>query len=833
MKVKMSPKRWGAVAVVSLLIFGGLYLVLMRDSDSLVTGKAGLSDLLDSRSERIEGAPTAAVTSDCAFYSMITTPVCEYYDGDRELQVSPMLVYYDQVGIPSNPANDFLDHYAYEKLIQVGDVVGLGHDPSKTYRGGQKVVSLAMATDHWSASDGAVLVDLSEEAYGDSMYGALLATYVNIPVIVTDSLDSRVVSVLEDLGVKYTIVCGDIDGYGKVMKFDTEEEAQEMTLDFIRHEDGFNTEPRYLTMANPMDAHELQYETVDQLHLTDEVFHIYTPGGGAYAGLEEIGEGVDYDYVVPDTVRNGILRFDLTFKPHEQDEIDGERIYCFIFYEDPDNGWEQKYYMGTCAGVKDGAYESVHFDVPVLGATGNYKFHVEGRNTYEIGSGNLLQKTPVPFVLEVQLDALASPIYPNMEMLSAVAPYQCGFHKGVLMSKEEYALQYPQLENETGALEPAVFESAHEYVNEQAWMVKDDQLMLLAKMAGIEDVETVLTDTDVLVEMADKFYSDPVYVSVVADTNMVPHYYHTSGSHPSEGCGQAGDIIYADIDMDRENPRMDFGGGRISSEVQDMELPIGRFAGYDVMDVSALIARSFFYNEIIDNYVGHGQDADKVWKDNGYVFLGSKMPVETMYGTYIRQVSDLMNDGNLDVIGTTEERSDYKLAHQFQEGSNYIFGGVHGNFYWYVPQCHIDAISGGSAYDVTNVLDMSMGPSTMFLVSCITGRIDGLTPENCLSMAYMHIGTTSYVGATRSTLGWIDPGLEFDMRPFEPEGAVLLSELYLQNLLEDQDTGMALRDAKNLYLYTDLASGAIGEESYIMVQHYVLYGDPAFNPYEP
>ena len=236
MKVKMSPKKWGAVLVISLLVFGGLYLILMTRDDSLVTGKAGLSDLLDSRSERIEGAPTAAVTSDCAFYSMITTPVCEYYDNDRELQVSPMLVYYDQVDMPSNPANDFLDHYAYEELIEVGDVVGLGHDPSTTYRGGQKVVSLALAADHWSASDGAVLVKLSEEAYGDSMYGALLATYVNIPVIVTDSLDSRVVSVLEDLGVKYTIVCGDIDGYGKVMKFDTEEEAQDLPEELRRRE---------------------------------------------------------------------------------------------------------------------------------------------------------------------------------------------------------------------------------------------------------------------------------------------------------------------------------------------------------------------------------------------------------------------------------------------------------------------------------------------------------------------------------------------------------------------------------------------------------------------
>lgn len=205
-----------------------------------------------------------------------------------------------------------------------------------------------------------------------------------------------------------------------------------------------------------------------------------------------------------------------------------------------------------------------------------------------------------------------------------------------------------------------------------------------------------------------------------------------------------------------------------------------------------------------------------------------------MYGTLIDHVVNLYTLGGFeDVRHTSEEGSDIKLTSQFQEGSNYIIGGVHGNYYWYVPSCRWEKTAGGSAYDVTNTRELSFGPATFFLVSCITGRIDGLNPRNALAMTYVHGGVNAYVGATRSTLGWIDPDLDFDMRFLEPEGAVLLSEYFLEELVKDESCGMALRNAKNSYLPTDLSSGSIRDESYIMFQHYILHGDPAFNPYEP
>ena len=72
-----------------------------------------------------------------------------------------------------------------------------------------------------------------------------------------------------------------------------------------------------------------------------------------------------------------------------------------------------------------------------------------------------------------------------------------------------------------------------------------------------------------------------------------------------------------------------------------------------------------------------------------------------------------------------------------------------------------------------------------------------------------------------------DPSISFDVAYIKG------GDLPLEELVKDETAGIALRNAKNKYLPEDISSGAIRAESYIMFQHYVLHGDPAFNPYEP
>ena len=79
-----------------------------------------------------------------------------------------------------------------------------------------------------------------------------MASYLRIPVIVTDEVDSEVTELLADLGVEKTMVCGEnIDGYGDVLKFYDAEEIVDVTIEYLLDTYG---EIDYITLTNPIDA---------------------------------------------------------------------------------------------------------------------------------------------------------------------------------------------------------------------------------------------------------------------------------------------------------------------------------------------------------------------------------------------------------------------------------------------------------------------------------------------------------------------------------------------------------------------------------------------------
>jgi hypothetical protein len=181
---------------------------------------------------------------------------------------------------------------------------------------------------------------------------------------------------------------------------------------------------------------------------------------------------------------------------------------------------------------------------------------------------------------------------------------------------------------------------------------------------------------------------------------------------------------------------------------------------------------------------------------------------------------------------------------------------------------------------------MKYGPSVMFVVSCITGRTDGLEPKNTISQSFLHSGVNAYVGATRVTAdpGYLDPrplpggwgigtlGLlkatfNYLIRGEFPDfhfGGVIGEDFIIDLIRDDSTTGRALRDAKNQYLPKDanstfywtppLMGTAIPDflldqdntiepvqqfketralaKKYVAIHEFTLYGDPAFNPYQ-
>ena len=79
----------------------------------------------------------------------------------------------------------------------------------------------------------------NEEGYNIGLIATPIASYLSIPVIVTDEIDHEVRTVLSELNVKKTIICGEnLEGYGEFLKFDTVEEIVDNTTMLLRDKFG-------------------------------------------------------------------------------------------------------------------------------------------------------------------------------------------------------------------------------------------------------------------------------------------------------------------------------------------------------------------------------------------------------------------------------------------------------------------------------------------------------------------------------------------------------------------------------------------------------------------
>ena len=212
-----------------------------------------------------------------------------------------------------------------------------------------------------------------------------------------------------------------------------------------------------------------------------------------------------------------------------------------------------------------------------------------------------------------------------------------------------------------------------------------------------------------------------------------------------------------------------------------------------------------------------------------------------------------------------------------------MFGGFFGPGY---------SLSINGDYNTRGVENMEFGPSFMWLESCICGKIDGMYPKANIGQTLLHAGVTSLVvSPTGSNIagGYIEPKNRMYDTPFavnrvkrrafsdakqgvypEPHfGYKMYTDLCDDLRINNVSVGMAFRNARNKYLPEDAdwelwwspplvttgnfildnelmndmyerikstSSGGKGpmlENKYITYQEYLLFGDPAFNPYEP
>ncbi|MDG6217988.1 MAG: C25 family cysteine peptidase [Candidatus Thermoplasmatota archaeon] len=293
----------------------------------------------------------------------------------------------------------------------------------------------------------------------------------------------------------------------------------------------------------------------------------------------------------------------------------------------------------------------------------------------------------------------------------------------------------------------------------------------------IHRLQKILQSMDTF-DLLDGYLDGPGWLALLGDTNMIPMYYYPSD--PS---------YLAERGLPSDNPYS-----------LDHQLSTGRIISYTAADASLLIARTFFYEHLC----GPAVPDDEWHRKFNFVFgegfgetggLFHQIPYSeaiTEYG-FITEVY-----GNL--------RNSRRIAEQLNiyTDANFVEYLGHGDWFWFTPSLYgFNTV--GQAIDSVHVREWDIVRPNVFLASgCLMGRVDGVPPMMSIALSFLHAGSNAFIGATRLT------GRESGLSAIEDH-----------LIFDDLSLGEALREEKRF------------DKELPTYYVRVLYGDPAFNPYDP
>lgn len=941
------------IAVVGVLILvlasmGVFFYEYQETAGEQIEDIEEITCMVGEYKQSLEGMSLTVPNTD-PFYAFVATPLAVHYDSEGNKEIIPL--YIEDYEAPSEAIERLQNSYLVKyKNIDLADEVSSGSIEE---------FSLEIAEKYWDSSNAALLLENSKEGYSLGLNALPMASYLGIPVIVTESISGDVQRVLSKLGVGTILVCGDVEGYDnsfRYIKYDNIEEIIDDSINFMMEKFG---DIEYLALANPADA--MLPEVLDSKEeyfgssTTDWSFKIPNDYKYALIRIEAISEE-------PVSFRIGADLDDINSVLQEQEATDGGN------------------------------------PIPVRDDKGNILSYVFFRESVVYGRNGVTYNVygPTDGSVRVTIEKLENPVYPMMKGLSKLAPYLAVSHQGIVFANESFAFTAnDDLRDENGEKIPGfymprfnpklttlcnkhIYDNVHKPLNN-----------VLAKIADINLNEKTYTKD---VKYLQNYYNNKdLSIAIVGGATVLPQYTYQNLLEPfgdvdgdgtddtaynMGGGGTPSDVIYGNIDpvkYDWSNMAQD-----IYTDLPQMENAIGRIVGWDAQDADALILRSIFYDDILENLEG--------WKDNFGILIGggvdhqkplipykleqwfglfslikniaSSNPLTEViarfmdangpwkYSTKATEISGLrLKEKTAEEMGfdvnfalkshamikgyTDEELKEiknknilYKLLFkpddvkdmigehavkggEYMEQSNYIFANAHGAIGTYgmdgpdlvsagfdiklIPGKWIEKIvrrvtpifAGwvgpgmglGTSYTPKTVTGLEMGPSFMWLDSCTCGKIDGVYPKQSVSMALLHSGVGCLVASTTGSnipggylpgkdkmtdtrlsvflaeKEWekkveqgIYPDLHFGFKMFEDMSGFLKEE--------DCSTGEAFKQMKNIYLPEDLdwelwwtpplsggdapdVYGPHHEAKYTSYYEFTMYGDPAFNPYEP
>ncbi len=771
------------------------------------------SEHLESR----EALPVI-VSDENPFYALIATPVALFYD--KNIHVKPLLV--ENFSNPSTAIERFKKLYGIKDALVISnrDIVNVSIDVSKI----------------WQESEEAIIIKNDSEGYKLGVAIACLGSYKNIPIFVINKIE-EIEERLKELGVKRTYVCGDIDGYGDFIKFENIKEINDFMIKFLKEKFG---EIKYIAITNPIDI-----ENAKVIEKIEYNFSGKINSGSTLHGFNILKSGFNYSsahsFKVPYN-DFAIIRVELINKDSEDVEKWGDRL--FLHLTTPDN--ITFVYTSTAGGIPEVdesgriTSDKLTYQTCVFGSPGDYRAEV---------IGTWIAKREGEYEMKIEVENVDRGNFPLMKNLSSLASYIASYHKGIVFA-DDFSFVGGKNVDINGIIYPVSNEKLVEPCNKHVLRIHERINSLLLNISGTRSLEGL-----------QKYYADnPIYITIIADTTMVPmFYYHNPDSDYVSGQGTASDFIYGDIDPnpnDLENDSFTY--------YPFQENAVGRITGYDAQDCSALIARTIFYNDIVAK-LGD-------WKNNATVQSGTGLefqmipiisPMMNILKSFIgfgpvrneptkfptgesefinARISNDFSKNGFNVFsakGLDAQRVGLffkRKGGEYQLKSNYIFAFNHGTYYLYEAGDMLEldqfglglktGLSGKGSFDVRHIINTEYNPSVAFIESCLVGKIEGLIPENCLSQAYIHAGVNSFIASTRYTAdpGYLEPGLifkgfgiygyinasiNFKLNGKYPElhFGTLLAEDFILDLIENNTSvGIALRNAKNKYLPKDANS---------------------------
>ena len=601
-----------------IVIFGAIILIISSigiyvwDDQEVAAAGLPFKDFY-SATGSFSNYPNAIVVSDSnPFYPLIATPLAVHYDEVGNQQILPL--YIQNFSEPSESVTRAID--------QIGRTVDEYIDCSMN----AEEWSLKIAEKYWSESEAALLIENNESGYNLGLIATPLASYLSIPVIVANELNSEVRYVLNKLGVKKTLVCGEnIQGFGNVLKFDNVEQILNATITFVKDKFG---DINYITLTNPIDAWPPKVLDRKEFHFGPTTI----PSSSSTQLLQYMMGGAraleGWSFTIPEDYKYALVKFEgINLDSDEVDEL-GDSVSFQAGPNLPDlpSTLQQfELFVGTTAAG----------GIPIRDENGNIisdKMYVEsvvydrcGVEYIVRASGDWLAKKSGEVSANVIVEKLEDPIYPMMKGLSSIAPYLTAYHKGIIFGKPEFAfaadddvltsMGKPSPGFYMPRRNPILTETSNKHIFDK---IHDPLNDILSELADIE----LKKDRDI--ENLKNYYTkNPINIALVGGATVLPQYIYQNYVEPADveetqyyvGGGTPSDVIYGNIDpvrYDWSNLAKD----KYSTDEYPMqENIVGRITGWDPQDASALVARTVFYNDIIS------KSGD--WKDNFGLLIGS------------------------------------------------------------------------------------------------------------------------------------------------------------------------------------------------------------------